>query len=171
VTSLLASFSRAPVALTLLAAQKTGQLQKEFPFSTLVGQTIVQGFIDAICLDSAGGTLVVDYKTSKLSEDYTLEQAAAAYKYQMASYALAASRHKPGPVRVVLVFLGGDEPVESVLEFSQDQIPGLEEEIMSLIDSMAPGDFPVVGKFDSHQCPGCVAGPNAAGICLTGGQS
>jgi RecB family exonuclease len=165
-TALLASFARAPVAQTLMAASRSGKLQRELPFLTLLGQTIVQGFIDALCPDEGGGTLVVDYKTSKLGEGYTLEQAAATYKYQMASYALAASRLYPGPVRVVLVFLGGDEPVESVRQYSPDESAELEGEIESLIDSMAPGDFPPVGELDTHQCHYCAAGPSGARICL-----
>jgi len=168
--ALLACMGRAPVAPTLLAAHKAGQLQREFSFSTLVGQTIVQGFIDALCPDTGGGTLVVDYKTGKLLEGYTLEQAAATYKYQMASYALAASRLNPGPVRVVLVFLGGDEPVESVQEYSESESAALEGEIEAVLDSMASGDFPPLGEFDSHQCPGCAAGPNGARICVPAGK-
>jgi len=168
VNELLANFRMTPVAADLLAAQKTGRLQKEFPFSTLVGQTVVQGFIDAILTDGDGGTLVVDYKTGSLSENHTLEQATATYKYQMAAYALAAARHAPGPVRVALVFLGGDEPVESVQHFVRDDIKGLEQEIKALIDSMAPGDFPPVKEFDAHQCQYCTAGPSGAGICQPG---
>ena len=164
-TALLASFARAPVAQTLMAASKSGKLQRELPFLTLAGQTMVQGFIDALCPDASGGTLVVDYKTSRLGEGHSLEQAAGTYKYQMASYALAASRLYPGPVRVVLVFLGGDEPVESVRQYSPDESAELEGEIKSLIDSMAPGDFRPVGELDPHQCHYCAAGPSGARIC------
>lgn len=164
--ALLVNFARAPVAQTLLAAHNAGRLQRELPFQTLVGQTIVQGFIDALCPDDGAGTLVVDYKTSRLSEGYTLEQATATYRYQMASYALAASRLYRGPVRVVLAFLGGDEPVESVREFTQAESAGLEGEIKVLIDSMAPGDFPPLKEFDAHQCNYCPAGPSGARICL-----
>lgn len=167
-SDLLASFARAPVARTLLAAHKEGRLQKEFSFSTLIGQTIVQGTIDALCPHAEGGTLVVDYKTGRIAEGKTLEEAAATYRYQMASYALAAARLNPVPVRVVLVFLGGDEPVESVMEYTQAESGGLEDEISEVIDSMATGDFPPLNEFDGHQCHWCAAGPNGAHICMPG---
>ncbi|MBI5870003.1 MAG: UvrD-helicase domain-containing protein [Actinobacteria bacterium] len=165
--ALLASFARTPVARTILAAHDASLLKKELPFQTLVGQTMVQGFIDALCPDDDSGTLVVDYKTGNPGEGKAaLDRAAAAYKYQMTSYALAASRLYPGPVRTVLVFLGGDEPSESTQQYSQAEGARLEGEIKALIDSMAPGDFPPAGELDPHQCHYCAAGPSGARICL-----
>ncbi|MBK5226245.1 MAG: UvrD-helicase domain-containing protein, partial [Thermoleophilia bacterium] len=98
-----------PVATELFRALTAGQLQRELSFSTLIGQTILQGQIDALCPITASGssgatemagTLVVDYKTGQPGEGRTPEEAAQTYRLQMASYALAAGRLRPGPVRV-----------------------------------------------------------------------
>ena len=112
------------------------------------------------------GTLVVDYKTGTPGKDRTPEEAAQTYRLQMASYALAAGRLRPGPVKVVLAYLGGDDPVEVMQEFSTADLPALENEIQSVIDSMAGGDFPPIAEFDDHQCHWCAGGPNGARLCI-----
>ena len=196
------------MARDLAAALEAGELYRELEFSTLVGQTIVGGFIDALCpmpanhgaaasettasettnhsaaagettvsgdnnaaSGSSGaiemaGTLVVDYKTGQSGEGRTPEEAAQTYRLQMASYALAAGRLRPGPVKVVLAYLGGDDPVEVMQEFSTADLPALENEIQSVIDSMAGGDFPPIAEFDDHQCHWCAGGPNGARLCI-----
>lgn len=205
---LIDNFKRCAIAADLFSAAASGQLQRELSFSTLIGQTILQGQIDALCpmpaihgaatgetatgetatgetaasgdnnaaSGSSGatemaGTLVVDYKTGQPGEGRTPEEAAQTYRLQMASYALAASRLRPGPVRVVLAYLGGDDPVEVRQEFSVADIPALENEIQSVIDSMADGDFPPIAEFDLHQCPWCTGGLNGARLCIHADQA
>ncbi|MHB8160562.1 MAG: UvrD-helicase domain-containing protein [Thermoleophilia bacterium] len=171
-TALLATFAKSSVARDLAAALEVGGLYRELEFSTLVGQTIVGGFIDALCpMPANHGTLVVDYKTGKTGEGRTPEEAAQTYRLQMACYALAASRLRPGPVKVVLAYLGGDDPVEVRHEFSAADIAALENEIQSVIDSMADGEFPPLAEFDLHQCPWCVGGPNGARLCVHADQA
>lgn len=193
-TALLATFAKSSVARDLAVALEAGELYRELEFSTLVGQTIIGGFIDALCPlpanhgaatsetatsetatsgnnNAAAGTLVVDYKTGQPGEGRTPEEAAQTYRLQMASYALAAGRLHPGPVRVVLAYLGGDDPVEVKQEFSVADIPALEAEIQSVIDSMADGDFPPIAEFDLHQCTWCVGGPNGARLCIHADQA
>ncbi|MHB8792545.1 MAG: UvrD-helicase domain-containing protein [Thermoleophilia bacterium] len=161
VADLVARAGKAPVATILHDALKAGSLEPELGFSMLVGKTIIGGFIDAFCpLD--GGSLVVDYKTSRPPADESKADEAGLYRYQMASYALAAVRMIQGPVKVVLLFLGGDEPREVIREYSREQAEALEAELRGVIESMAPGDFPPI---IDQQCNYCTAGPNGAGIC------
>ena len=169
---LLENFRRSEVAAMLMKAHAEGSLQRELSFSTLVGQTILQGQIDALCplpAAAAGsepaGTLVVDYKTGRVGEERTPEKAADVYKLQMASYALAAARLNPGPVKVVLVYLGDTKPVEVAHEFTVADIADLEAEISSTIGLMGSDDFPPLSGFDKHHCSWCAGGPNGAGLC------
>ena len=117
------------------------------------------------CVLMDEGNLVVDYKTGSPGKGRSAEKAAESYRYQMASYALAAMRMNLRPVKVVLAYLGGDDPDECVTEYGTGELPRLEGEVMSVIDSMAGGDFPAMTSFDEHQCPWCAGGPNGAGIC------
>ena len=73
----------------------------------------LQGFIDCIYKDAAGGWHVLDYKTNRGVTPQTLADVAAPYEMQMLVYALAAERILGGP------------PVELVLHFLR---PGLEYE-------------------------------------------
>jgi len=161
---LIENFRRTAIAGDLFSAASAGILKRELGFSTLVGQTILQGQMDAYVPMSVG-TLVVDYKTGSPGKGRTVEEAADSYRYQMASYALAALRMNPGPVRVVLVYLGGNGPKECIKLYETEEIPSLEDEIGSMIDSMAAGDFPAIARFDEHQCPWCIGGPDGADLC------
>jgi len=170
-----------PVSAELKHAAEAGSLQRELSFATLVGQTILQGKIDALCpVDpgsinsgdeqgsdfSAAGTLVVDYKTGAPGEGRTPAEAAQTYRMQVISYALAAGRMRAGPVRVVLAFLGGNAAVEFAEEFAAADIPGLEALLQGVIDKMADGSFPALDKPDEHKCGLCAGGPNGARLCI-----
>ena len=165
---LIENFMRAPVAVELFRAVGTGNLERELSFSTLIGKTILLGQIDAFCLIS-DGALVVDYKTGAPGEGHTTAEAAASYKYQLASYALAAMRMNRDPVKVVLLYLGGEEPKEFIQEFEADDIPRLEAELQAIIDSMADGAFPPPSEPDAHHCAWCVGGSLGAGFCIHAG--
>ncbi|MFA5801316.1 MAG: UvrD-helicase domain-containing protein [Thermoleophilia bacterium] len=164
VIGLIENLRRAPVAAELFRAAASGALQRELNFSTLLGSTILKGQIDAYC-QTGEGALVVDYKSGTPGEGRTTAEAAESYRYQMTSYALAAMRMNPGTVKVVLVYLGADEPREFLREFRADDISGLESELQAIIDSMADGAFPPLSEFDAHHCSWCVAGGDA-GLCM-----
>jgi hypothetical protein len=85
----------------------------------------------------------------------------------MAAYALAAGRMQPGPVRVIVIFLGEDEPVEIVQDYEPAQIAGLESELLAVLDSMSGGEFQPLDRFDAYHCMWCSGGPNHAGLCRT----
>ncbi|MHB1390980.1 MAG: UvrD-helicase domain-containing protein [Thermoleophilia bacterium] len=167
---LINNFSRAAVAADLLSAAADETLQRELSFSTLVGRTIVGGQIDALCPAGPAGetTLVVDYKTGSPKEGRTVAEAAASYRYQMTAYALAALGRFQNPVRVVLLFLGGSEPVEFVQEFTPADRPRLTADLMAVMDRMTDGAFPPLAAFDKQSCPWCDGGPEVSRICPVG---
>ncbi len=181
VQQLLSNFLRAPVAGELIAAAASARLKTrlktEVSFSTLIGQTtILSGQMDAVCPPSPGGknkggasTLVVDYKTS--ARDGSHEAAGpGGYRYQAAAYALAAARLNRGPVRVVLLYLGGEDPEQVEQEYSFRQAATLETELQALIGGMSKKDFPPLPKFDAYRCKWCAGGPNKTAICAAGFQ-
>ncbi len=165
------NFRRTPAASALLEAAAAGALTREAAFSTLVGDTILQGQIDAMFPLAAGGSdaaaeggfVVVDYKTGEAGGEAGPKTEV--YRWQLACYALAAGRMQPGPVRVVLIDLGGDEPVEIRQDFTPPVIEKLAAEIALLIEGMGNGDFPPLKVFDKYYCKWCSGGPNRAAIC------
>lgn len=165
------NFRRTPAAGALLEAAAAGALMQETVFSTLVGGTILQGQIDAMFPLEAGGSdaaaeggfVVVDYKTGEAGGEAGPKTEV--YRWQLACYALAAGRMQPGPVRVVLIDLGGDEPVEIRQDFTPPVIEKLAADIASLIEGMSSGDFPPLKFFDKYYCMWCSGGPNRAAIC------
>jgi ATP-dependent exoDNAse (exonuclease V) beta subunit len=65
----------------------------------------LQGFIDCLYRDAAGGWHLVDYKTNRVAAERVAEEAAA-YEMQMLVYALAVERiTKSPPVELALCFL------------------------------------------------------------------
>jgi ATP-dependent helicase/nuclease subunit A len=65
----------------------------------------IQGFIDCLYRDGAGGWHLVDYKTNRVADD-TIARVASVYEMQMLVYALAIERVLGiGPQEVVLHFL------------------------------------------------------------------
>ena len=69
------------------------------------GGRYLQGFIDCLYRDPAGGWRIIDYKTNNITAQ-TLEQEAAKYEMQMLIYALAAEKIlKQPPAELALCFL------------------------------------------------------------------
>ncbi len=93
-----------------IAAAKEVHRELEFllawpPDEPLPGGRYLQGFIDCLYRDSAGGWHIVDYKTNNITAQ-TLEQEAGKYEMQMLVYALAAEKIlKQPPAELVLCFL------------------------------------------------------------------
>jgi ATP-dependent exoDNAse (exonuclease V) beta subunit len=171
---LIGNFSRSRTATALFGAARSGTLQREVSFSTLVGNTIIQGQMDALYtsgVTAPDGVTVVDYKTGSnagsTGPDAKGGHGLGPHRLQMAAYALAAGRMQPGPVRVIVIFLGEDEPVEIVQDYEPAQIAGLESELLAVIDSMSGGEFQPLDRFDAHHCMWCSGGPNHAGLCRT----
>jgi ATP-dependent helicase/nuclease subunit A len=81
-----------------------------------VGAGVLEGYVDLV-LEDGEELVVVDYKTDRTGGRPGIEDAAARYGPQVASYALALEEATGRAVRrCVLVFLGDGQPVEVVLE-------------------------------------------------------
>ena len=77
---------------------------------------VLEGFVDLLFEDD-GTLVVVDYKTDRLRRGRALAAAVAAYRLQVAAYAVALESSTGLAVsRCVLVFVGAEEPVEHVIE-------------------------------------------------------
>ncbi|MHB0914325.1 MAG: UvrD-helicase domain-containing protein [Thermoleophilia bacterium] len=157
---LLAKFASLETGKTVMSAAAAGKLRREVGFMTLVGDTILRGKIDAL-VELDDGSLVIDYKTG--TPDASGGDGPGHYRYQMAAYALAAGRLRPGPVRVVLLFLGGGGE-ERIINYGIDDVPGLEQELAEAIDSFGDGFAPLAEPDDS-QCHICSAGPLGTRLC------
>jgi ATP-dependent exoDNAse (exonuclease V) beta subunit len=80
------------------------------------GRGVFEGHVDLVVEDD-GGLVVVDYRTERAEGRAALAAAAVRYGPEVASYAVALEAATGRHVhRCVLVFVGGDEPVEHVLE-------------------------------------------------------
>ncbi len=173
---LIGNFSRAPAAQALCRAAAAGALAREVPFSTLVGNTIIQGQMDAMHPAGFGGSpekdgiIIVDYKTGVARMPEKPGSDTLPYRLQTAAYALAAARMQAGPVRVILIYLGGDEPLEVIQDYEADQAAVIESELLSVIGSMSDGSFPPLDEFDAYYCTWCSGGPRCAGLCPTGAR-
>jgi ATP-dependent helicase/nuclease subunit A len=84
---------------------------------------IVEGYIDLLFEDAAGGLVVVDYKTDHAATPAEAASVAARYRIQAGAYALAVGEVLRRPVtRAVLVFCGRAGAVEHEIEDLQEAI-------------------------------------------------
>jgi ATP-dependent helicase/nuclease subunit A len=96
------------------------------------GGQYLQGFIDCLYRDPAGGWHIVDYKTNNITAQ-TLEQEAAKYEMQMLIYALAAEKIlKSLPVELTLCFL------RPGLEYQFDWNDDARERVVEMVDRCLP---------------------------------
>jgi ATP-dependent exoDNAse (exonuclease V) beta subunit len=154
ISRLLGNLGASPSVARLREAAEKGDLAREFPFRTLLGDTtILNGAIDALALLD-GSVLVVDYKTGGAGED-GVEEAASHYRMQMTAYALAASRLYPGrAVDVALVFL--EQPgLEATVSYREEETGSLQRRLEKLIDSLSDASFPPLDAYDEYHCTWC----------------
>ena len=85
-------------------AVASGRLWREVPVAVPLDDGVLEGFIDLL-FDEDGSLVIVDYKTDTLEAEET-EDAAARYRLQAGSYALAIQQATGMPVKeVVFLFL------------------------------------------------------------------
>jgi len=107
----------AALAAPTVTAGAAGRHWRELFVAVPVGGGVLEGFVDLV-LEDDEGLVVVDYKTDRTANGQAdVVRAAARYRPQVASYALALEEATGRPVhRCVLVFVGDGGPVEDVLE-------------------------------------------------------
>ncbi len=172
---LLDNFLKAGIAAELLNAARAGGLKTELGFSTLLGRTILKGQLDALCCFGGSGsredtTLVVDYKTGNPGAGLTGagSETSDRYRLQMSAYALAALRLHAGPVKVVLLYLGGAEPLQIEREYRPSEAAALEAQLKEAMGKMETGEFPALMEFDAYHCSHCPGGPARGAVCPAG---
>jgi ATP-dependent exoDNAse (exonuclease V) beta subunit len=112
----IAAMVRAALASPTVAAGAGGRHWRELFVAVPVGGGVLEGFVDLV-LEDGNELVVVDYKTDRTGGPPGITGAAARYRPQVASYALALEEATGRAVRrCVLVFVGDGEPVEDVLE-------------------------------------------------------
>jgi ATP-dependent helicase/nuclease subunit A len=110
-------------------AVASGRYWRELYVSSLVGDTLVEGFIDLL-YESPDGLIVVDYKTDSVRSAADVDAAATRYRLQGATYAAALEKMLGRPVAAVrFVFTSGAVAVERDV----DDLPGAMAEVARLV--------------------------------------
>lgn len=160
-THMIAGLWASPLFERLRASASRGvPVLRETAFSTLVGDTLLAGAIDVFVPD-AEGTLLVDYKTSRLAGQEPETVFAAHYGMQADAYALALLDGGYPTVEAAFVFLEEpDRPVHRRYETADRQ--RLQDGVARVLDTMASGPFAPLAAFDRTVCPAC---PGLGGLC------
>ena len=95
---------------------------------------LLEGYVDLL-LEDENGLVVVDYKTDRIHGRPGLSETAAAYRLQVAAYALALEASTGLDVhRCVLVLVGADEPCELVID--GEELAAARSEARSLAEAL-----------------------------------
>ena len=156
VTAAVSGFVESRVAARLAAAECT---YRERPFSVDLGQTRLEGKIDALAIEH-DCTVIVDYKTGADAEASRSAERMVGYELQASCYALAALEDGAPIVEVIFVFVEqGCETME--FEFSQNDKVTIRASVEARVRSMERGEYPRLERPDELLCGECPA----EGIC------
>ncbi|MDI6816743.1 MAG: UvrD-helicase domain-containing protein [Actinomycetota bacterium] len=126
IATILNTYADSPIAQRLANAQV---LQRETPFSFLLGDTVISGKLDVLA-DVDGRTLIVDYKTG--SKGMSGAELADKYGLQMDLYALALLKSGTPEVEVIVAALENDGVAGTKMYTTQD-IETLEGKLLEII--------------------------------------
>jgi ATP-dependent exoDNAse (exonuclease V) beta subunit len=129
-------------------------------FATTVDGAVLSGSIDLLVDETAGGALLVDWKTHRLA-GRPASDVAAEYAAQQALYGLAALRagHERATLQwAVLEDLPGS--VERVVTAAD--VPGLEAEVRAALAGLRDGERPAATTTPQPLCSGC---PGLDALC------
>ena len=97
---------------TVKRAVASGRRWREVPVGALVGETVLEGFIDLL-FEEEGALVVVDYKTDSLETEEETAARSAHYRIQTGAYVLALQEATGRSVKeVILLFL---QPAQEVV--------------------------------------------------------
>jgi ATP-dependent helicase/nuclease subunit A len=162
VIGLVSAFTASEICVRLGRATSV-RPEQEFSFLLGAGEAalVIRGVFDVLAQEPSGQTLVVDYKTDRLSGEDPEATVQRAYAVQRLVYALAALRAGAPRVEVVHAFLElVDQP--AVAGYDRDQVPELEAELVGMTTAMAAGRFEVTPVPHRALCRGC---PAEGGLC------
>ncbi|MDP2211007.1 MAG: UvrD-helicase domain-containing protein [Candidatus Aquicultor sp.] len=129
IATILNAYADSPIAQQLANAQV---LQREAPFSFLLGDTVVSGKLDVLA-DVDGRTLIVDYKTG--SKGMSGAELADKYGLQMDLYGLALLKSGAPEVEVITTALENDG-VAGTKTYATSDIATLEDKLLEIISDL-----------------------------------
>ncbi|HWH94255.1 MAG TPA: UvrD-helicase domain-containing protein [Baekduia sp.] len=159
---LVAAFAQSSLAGRLAAA---ADVRREHGFVVGLGDDrapLLNGIIDVIALEEAGGALVVDYKSDVVAPDADLEAYVEAdYGAQRRIYALAALGAGAADVEVAHLFLA--RPAEpAVAVYDRADVARLRDELDGLVAGIAAGRFVPTDRPHRALCLTC---PGRRALC------
>ncbi len=105
--------ANAPVVRDLISRQHWREMYVAAP----VGGVMVEGYVDLLADDGAGGLVVLDYKTDSVTSDEQVAERTSRYRLQAATYALALEEVTGRPVtRAAFLFLSKGQAREADVE-------------------------------------------------------
>lgn len=145
---LVRSFERSDTGLRIASCSR---VLRERPFAVMLGETVLDGFIDVIGWEGENA-LVVDYKTGDPSREHDAEE----YRTQAECYAIAALALGAERVEVRFVELrsGGRE---IHFDFTRDDSNELLSRYTAEIDDIVAGTYRPLGTYSPYACPECPA--------------
>jgi ATP-dependent exoDNAse (exonuclease V) beta subunit len=155
---LIGAFIASDVSARLKEAK---DVRREQPFAFQLGHTLVTGTFDALATEPDGTTLVVDYKTDRLSGRSPAQITAHEYLTQRLIYALGALKAGAQRVEVVHLFLEDTtRPVSHI--FQSTEITELQAELERRAAPLLESRFVVTPEPHRAVCAGC---PALGGLC------
>ncbi|HEY8303352.1 MAG TPA: UvrD-helicase domain-containing protein [Solirubrobacteraceae bacterium] len=149
----------------LLAAARRARAEHPFAFSLGGKEPLVTGFLDLIVEAPGGATLIVDYKSDRISQGDDLEALVVRdYGLQRLLYALAAIEHGAAEVEVAHWFLERPERW-AIARFVARERNDLRERLLARIARMRAGGFAVTPEPHRGICLTC---PGRGGLCSWG---
>ncbi len=156
------AFAGSALGGRIAAAQR---VRVELPFAFTLNSPdsggrslLVNGVVDVHAVESAGGVLIVDYKSDRLGGAEPAALTEAFYSTQRLVYALAALRSGARRVEVAYVFLERpDGPVTATFEASD--APELERRLAELVEGVVAGRFEPTDQPHRRLCADCPGQP------------
>lgn len=141
-------FDSSPIAARL---GRAANIQKEIPFSFLLGNVTISGRIDVLATED-DRALIVDYKTG--NKDVSPEALEEKYGLQMDTYGLALLKSGADQVEVAVVGLENGSQVVSRV-YNQQEFAALESKLLATTDDINRADqsWPFTG--DESKCKFC----------------
>jgi ATP-dependent helicase/nuclease subunit A len=124
----------------------------EVAFAFEVDGVLLRGRFDLFGHLDDGAVLIVDFKTNRLGERTAQDVMDGAYAEQVKTYALAALRSGAPAAEIAYAFLEDAEAV-AVQRFSAADVPELEAELRTAIESIRAGRFPARPGPHCQECP------------------
>ncbi|MGH2912453.1 MAG: PD-(D/E)XK nuclease family protein, partial [Solirubrobacteraceae bacterium] len=149
----------------VLRVSRRARREHPFAFSLSASEPLVTGFLDLIVEQPGGATLIVDYKSDRLSPGEDLEALVQRdYGFQRLLYALAAIEDGAREVEVAHWFL--ERPQRwAVARFLADERSELRERLLERIDRARARGFAVTPTPHRGICLTC---PGRGGLCSWG---